>query len=403
MKKLLFVIAILTCFSSFAQKKFPTLSDQATISLITIGPGPELYDAFGHTSIRVKDPVNNLDTVFNYGVFDFDTPNFYLKFARGKLLYKLDVASYENFEYNYKSQQRWIKSQKLEMTPAQLQETYNFLRTNLQEENRYYKYDFFYDNCATRPYYAIARSLDGNLEMDYSEQGSGLTHRELIRQYIPWNSWGGLGIDVALGSVIDREATPEEYLFLPNELMSAFAKAKIKTSTGDKAFVKNTENVFQPNVTYSYGSSFILSPLFILGLLGLLLLYKTYRDYTSNVHLGWLDSAILMITGILGLLVGFLWFGTDHIATGWNYNLLWAFPFHILASFVVLKNNPPRWIYPYMKLATIMMFLLFFHWIVGVQSYAPALLPLLIAITLRYLFILRKLKEKRTISEQAVR
>jgi len=91
-----------------------------------------------------------------------------------------------------------------------------------------------------------------------------------------------------------------------------------------------------------------------------------------------------------------LWFGTDHTATAWNYNLLWAFPFHIFAAFVITKKNPPQWIYPYMKLTFILITLLFFHWIVGVQKYALALLPILIAITIRYWYILKKLRELKT-------
>lgn len=375
----------------FGQQKYTQLSPEAEINLITIGPGQLLNDSFGHNAIHVRDASLNIDAVFNYGRFDFDTPNFYLKFARGKLPYSVGIDSYENFEYGYKLQQRWIESQELNITQAEKQEIFEFLVNNAKEENKYYKYDFFYDNCSTRPFYIIKNLVDG-LEMNYAHQEPGLTHRDLIHQYVPWNTWGSLGIDVALGSVIDRAATPEEYLFLPNELMYAFAKAEIKNPSGSKPLIKNTKTVFTPTVTHNYSTTFLVSPLFILGLLAIVILYKTYRDYKRSSKIGWLDVLILLVTGIIGVLVSFLWLGTDHTATAWNYNLLWAFPFHILAAFVIKQSNPPQWIYPYMKLATILMCLLFFHWIVGVQSYAWALLPLLIALTVRYWFILRNLK-----------
>lgn len=393
MRYLLIILFFLVSLSSFSQLKYPILSDQSEINLISIGPGAELYDAFGHTAIHVKDTSQDLDIVFNYGVFDFDTPNFYLKFARGKLLYKLGLAPYKNFEYSYKSQQRWIKSQQLNLTQEEKRSAFQFLMSNQEEENKYYKYDFFYDNCATRPFYAIESDLGKRLQMNYGDQESGLTHRDLIHQYIPWNSWGSLGIDVALGSVIDRKATQEEYLFLPSELMNAFAKAKITTPTGVKPLVSDTRMVFTPSVIHSYGGAFFLSPIFIFSVIALLILYKTFKDAAQDRKIGWLDRVLLLVTGILGILVALLWFGTDHTATAWNYNILWAFPFHIFATFVVSKKNPPQWIYPYMKLTFILMLLLFFHWIIGVQKYALALLPLLIAIALRYLFILKKLKE----------
>ncbi len=395
MKKVLLLLLLVCSLLCEAQQRYPTLSPDARVELITIGPGPELYDAFGHTSVRVKDVPNKIDMVFNYGVFDFDTPNFYLKFARGKLLYKLAATPYKNFEYSYKAQQRWIKSQELNLNQQEKQNTYEFLLNNLSEENRYYKYDFFYDNCATRPYYAIASSVTGKLDISQNNVDTTLTHRNLIRQYLPWNSWGSLGIDIALGSVIDRVATPEEHLFLPKELMHALEQAQITSVNDSKALVKNSETIFEPSFIHTYGGSFFMSPLFILGLLALVIIYKTYKDFKNNKGIGWLDTTLLLFTGITGVLVAFLWFGTDHIATVWNYNILWAFPFHILAAFAVTKLQPARWVYPYMKLAVILMCLLFFHWIIGVQSYAPALLPLLIAITIRYIFILKNIKRTR--------
>ena len=395
MKKALLLLLLAYSFICEAQQRFPTLSPEASIELITIGPGPELYDAFGHTSVRVKDVPNKIDMVFNYGVFDFDTPNFYLKFARGKLLYKLAAAPYKNFEYSYKAQQRWIKSQELNLNQQEKQDTYEFLLNNLDEANRYYKYDFFYDNCATRPYYAVASSVEGSLALQHTGIDTTLTHRDLIRQYVPWNSWGSLGIDVALGSLIDRVATPEEHLFLPNELMASFKTAQVTSGNSSKALVKNSQTIFEPSFIHSYGVPFYVSPLFILGLIALFIIYKTYKDFKANNGIGWLDSTLLLFAGVTGVLVAFLWFGTDHIATAWNYNILWAFPFHILAAFAVKKVQPARWIYPYMKLAVILMCLLFAHWAIGVQSYAPSLLPLLIAITVRYIYILRNIKLTR--------
>lgn len=393
MKNVFLLVFLFISSVGFTQDKLITLSNDATISLITIGPGSVLNDAFGHNAIHVLDKQLGLDLAFNYGKFNFNTPNFYLKFAQGKLLYEVGIDEYPNFEYSYKLQQRWIKSQELQLTQIQKQDVFEFLVHNAKEENKYYKYDFFYNNCSTRPFEIIKGETQ--IIMNYDHQKSGLTHRDLIHEYVSWNTWGSMGIDIALGSVIDRKATPEEYLFLPHELMYAFAKAELKNPLTTQPLVKQTKTIFLPQEVKTYTSPFLLSPLFLLGLLALFIIYKTYRDYKKDTPLGWLDITTLILTGVTGVVVTFLWFGTDHNATAWNYNLLWAFPFHLFAAFAVTKNQPPRWVYPYMKLAVIMMTLLFFHWVIGVQRFALSLLPLLIAITIRYIFILKRIKTTR--------
>ncbi|RMB56894.1 DUF4105 domain-containing protein [Dokdonia sinensis] len=389
MKKILFLLTILISGTLFCQIK---LSEDASVSLLTMGPGAQLNDSFGHTAFRIKDRARGIDVVYNYGVYDFDTPNFYTKFAQGKLRYKIGRNAFQDFFENYKYQNRQITEQVFDFYPEQVQRTFDFLENNYKPENRYYLYDFFYDNCATRPVDAVYKITENDLALTYDHQSEGLTHRDLIHQFVHWNSWGSLGIDIALGSVIDRKAAPPEYLFLPEYVKNAFAKAKLENSTTTKPLVAETNDLFTPTEPIDRSPNFFLSPLMILGLLAILLFYKTTQDYKRKEVISYLDSIVLFTTGIIGIFVLLLWFATDHTATKWNYNLLWAFPFHILAAFVVAKKDPPRWIYPYMKLALIMIVLLGFHWIVGVQQYAYALLPLLVAIGIRYVFILHRLK-----------
>ncbi len=409
MKNLLLLCSLLLLQTVMAQRII--LSDQAEISLFTIGKGAQLYDSFGHTAIRVKDPAYRIDAVYNYGGFDFDTPNFYLKFAQGKLLYTLSRnPNYQRFLANYKAQNRSITEQVLQLTQAQKQQVFDYLEENYKPENRKYLYDFFYDNCATRPNEVFQQSIGNSLEMSYAHQTPDLTHRQLIHQYLDTNSWGSLGIDIALGAVIDRPATPEEYLFLPEEVMYAFAKAKLlapgsQTAQGENAIkgdtttslplVKETKKIYTPEQPIDTRPPFLLSPLFILGLISVLLLFKTYRDFKQKAAISGLDTVIMIVLGVIGVLLLLLWFATDHTATKWNYNLLWAFPFHLIAAMVVAKKNPPQWIYPYMKLSLILLVLLVLHWIIGTQRFAPTLIPLLIALFFRYVFILRRLKAIR--------
>ena len=378
-----------------AQNSTVQLSSDAQISLITIGSGPELYDSFGHTAIRVKDPRRNIDWVFNYGRFNFNTPNFYLKFARGKLLYTLWVSPFDDFIEDYKYQRRWVKEQILSLDTQEKKRYFDFLKNNAKEENREYRYDFFFDNCATRPVDALTEVMNGQLNINYSSFPEGFTHRDLIRNNVHWNTWGMVGMDVAIGSVTDRLATKKEYAFLPDYTMEAFANSMIVNENTKKPLVSKTESLYIPKKENTYKELFIVSPIIIIGLLSFLLLYKTYKDRKNDRPLGFVDSLILFCTGCIGILLAFLWFGTEHGTTKWNYNLLWAFPFHIIASFVIKKATPPQWIYPYMKLSVIMLALLGFHWIVGVQQFAYALIPLFIALAVRYMYMLKVIKQTR--------
>jgi len=142
MKYLPIVVFALLCHLLPAQV-VPVLSDSARISLMTVSPGSELYSVFGHSAVRVYDPITRINRVYNYGTFDFDQPNFYLNFCRGKLLYSLDVESYRNFEYGNLHDLRWMEEQVLNLNGEQRQRIFSLLQTNALPENKDYKYDFF--------------------------------------------------------------------------------------------------------------------------------------------------------------------------------------------------------------------------------------------------------------------
>ncbi len=392
MKILVSILIFLIGYNSASQNRITPLSTNAEISVITIGPGPELYDSFGHTAVRVHDPRRGLDIVFNYGIFDFDTPNFYGKFAQGKLLYKLGVSPFDDFLSNYVAQERSVRSQKLQQSAKEKQALFSFLVENAKEENSKYLYDFLYDNCATRPANAINNIYAKGVFDNFQPEPEGLTHRQLIQNNVPWNSWGSFGMDIAIGSVTDRPVHKDAYLFLPKYLEEALSKAK--SSNGNLA--EPVEILYNPKTPNVYRENWITSPLIVFLLLGLLILYRTITDRKKNKGITVLDKTLLIITGVIGILLALLWFATEHAPTKWNYNLLWAFPFHLFAGFVLRKNQNKKWLYPYIKLALIMLALMVFHWIVGVQRFPLVLIPLLLAIAYRYNYTLREIKKTRT-------
>ncbi len=389
-------LLLLLLLSVSAKAQFVPLSETSEISIITIGPGAELYDKFGHSAFRIQDSLNGVDVVFNYGVYDFNTPNFYTKFAQGKLLYQLGVSYYQPFFESYVAQNRWVKEQTLNLNYTEKQAVSDFLWNNARPENKKYKYDFFFDNCATKIRDVVQIVLGNKLEYKEDYIKEELTFRQLIQQNLQANSWGSLGIDVALGAVIDKKAKPIEYQFLPDYVYEGAANAVINRNGSSESLVKQTTVLFE-NTPTPTENNFLLSPLFVLGILGLLIVFITYRDYKKNTRSRYLDFFIFFFTGLIGIFLLLLWFATDHTATTYNYNLLWAFPISILLIFAISKKNVSQKLKRYTLMLLLLLILLTIHWLTGVQVFAIGLLPLLLALVIRYVYLVYFIGKKQLV------
>ena len=208
MKKLF--ILVLLYSSQLSAQQIVTLSEQAEISVITCGPSQrELYTAFGHSAFRVNDPANGIDLAYNYGVFNFNQPNFYLNFARGYLYYRLGVEEFQDFVYPYMHFNRSVREQVLDLSREQKQKVFQFLQINARPENQQYRYDYFYNNCATKIRDVIVEALgEDAVQFDGSYVTTDYTIRELTDLYLKEQPWGDLGIDICLGLPMDKKATP---------------------------------------------------------------------------------------------------------------------------------------------------------------------------------------------------
>ena len=382
-KTVLSLFLLLASKLTYAQQNI--LSEQAEMSVLTIGPGTSLNDSFGHSAFRIKDPVKGIDVVFNYGVYDFNTPHFYTKFAQGKLNYLMGLNYYEDFFEAYTSQNRSIKEQVLNLSQTEKQKLFNYLLNNYKPENRAYLYDFFYDNCATKMKDVLQNVLNNAIVFNKPQDFQPKTFRTLIQENLYKNSWGSLGIDVALGSVIDKKTSAGEEMFLPENIHKFFEIARIKNT--NKPLVKENKVLYKA-VPMPKPTNFFTSPLVVFGIIGLFILYITYTDFKKHTRSRWLDVTLFSITGLVGVLILLLWFATDHKGTHQNYNLLWAFVLNIFVMGQVVRVNPSAWFVRYLKFLVILLCLLTFHWIVGVQVFAIGLIPLLIALLVRYVFLI---------------
>jgi hypothetical protein len=387
--KLLFFAFFCVQITAFAQQL--TLSPNAEISVITVGSGTSLNDAFGHNAFRIKDQALGLDLTYGYGEYDFDAPHFYLKFAQGKLNYLLGRIEFNQFYNFYVFQNRTMREQVLNLTPSEKQRLFDFLQNNYKPENRRYLYDFFYDNCATRIRDVLERTSDTKIVFTAPEGFQPKTFRKLIYECVNRNTWGSLGIDVALGAVIDKQATPYEHLFLPKYIFEFFGNA---TKNGSESLVRATRTIYQKK-DKSSSNAFWFSPLFIFGIIGFIIVWITYRDFKNKIRNKLLDGLLFGITGILGVFILLLWLATDHTATAQNYNLLWAFPLNLLVLLQLFKKQVKPWLIRYLKFLLIMLALMAFHWVVGIEVFAIGLIPLLLAMCIRYIYLIHYFKSNQ--------
>lgn len=355
------------------------------ISILTCSPGTELYSVFGHSAIRVVDPALHLDLVFNYGTFDFETPHFYAKFIRGRLDYMLSVTRYADFEEVYIQEGRSIFEQTLNLTFPQRQLLFQNLMVNYQPENRFYRYDFFWDNCATRVRDIINKSLHDSLRFDTSAYSLKLSFRQLIDPYISQMKWIDLGIDLALGSVSDRIARPQEYMFLPDYILDLFRNTYLQGDEhAGKKLTSEMRTLYEapPKVrstSSSPGPEVVLWIMF--GLIALLTIFDLYRKKRTR----WVDVVMFTLVGLLGWFLTFLWVGTDHRALNRNLNLVWAIPLFFPASLLLIKMKRERLIRIFFTFSSALLVLLMVAWYFIHQCFSPYLPPLIMALLLRSL------------------
>lgn len=358
---------------------------EAEISILTLGPTQqELYSAFGHSAIRIYDPQLGIDDAYNWGVFDFDQPNFYLNFAKGYLYYKLGVYPYGRFRDYYIYYNRYVHEQKLNLTQAQKQKLYDYLIWNSKPENQNYRYDYFYNNCATKVRDVMITVFGDRVVFDGSYIQTSYSIRNLTDIYLKQQPWGDLGIDICLGLPMDKIASPFEYMFLPDYIESGFNHATLN----GQSLVQNTVSVYE-SIEEKHDQN-LLHPLWVFTIFAILVLLLSYFDFRRKKITKWFDVLFFGISGLIGLLLFSLWFFTDHKAAAVNLNLLWAMPTNLVIAFLLYSRKP--WLSPYFLILSIVLSTTLLAWRVLPQELNTYLVPILFALLSRSLinYLLRK-------------
>jgi len=331
----LLLASLFFLFSWLSQAR--TLSESARISLMTVAPGSELYSTFGHSALRVFDPATSLDKIYNYGTFDFDQPNFYLNFVRGRLLYSLATESFRSFEYGNRMEQRQMKEQVLALRPDQKQRLFDLLEENATPAHRDYLYDFFYDNCATRIRDILQKATSDSLQFEVAAVPEGTTLRDLLHLYLTNHTWTRFGINLVLGLPTDRLADTHSSMFLPDFLHDAVASARFLDGK-QLVFVENVGPDY-PTLNSEKSTSPLHTPLIISSLLLLFGIISRLRPGVGR----YFEPACLLLLGLAGTVIAALWFFTDHQATKINFNLFWALPTHLLFFNAKKTSGFARW------------------------------------------------------------
>ena len=381
MKKIIFSLLLIINYSLLiinSATAQPALSaDRDTsrlrISLLTCTPGEELYSSFGHSAFRVIDSNSVTDIVYNYGTFNFDDDDFYLKFVRGKLLYYVSTEYFTDFKNLYESENRGITEQVLLLSASEKIAVKQFLNENIKAQNRFYKYDFFFDNCTTRLRDIINKQHD-SIFCQKPVMPAGTTFRQAIHEYLDHNGqqWSELGIDVLMGRRCDATMTSSQMQFLPDNLM-------ISLDSSDHPMVLTHQQLIK--LAPQHKGSFI-SPLLVFSLLMLMIiLLSRVNNKWVGIFLQGFDGILFFCTGILGIIIILMWTATDHIMCSDNLNLLWAWPTHIFAAFFVYSKK--SWAKKYFGFTAIALTIFLLAWYFLPQQMNTALIPILLLMIYR--------------------
>lgn len=314
-KLLFFIFSILVSNFTFSQN----LSQYAEISILTCGVGNESYSLYGHTAIRVNDPVKGLDLVYNYGTFDFNTKNFILKFIKGDLEYFISVCKYQDFEMSYRYENRSIEEQILNISQIKKQQIFESLNQSLNSEDRFYRYKFIDKNCTNMVIDKINLVLkDSVIKYDHKITD---TYRKILLPYSNNHYYQQLGINIMFGTKVDQKA---QKLFLPFELQKVLQETKYSNSL----FIKENRTLFKAK-DVPFKTSVLNSPIILIVILLLLAITRNKYIYSSY----------FLLIGTVGTFLCWVGMYSFHKEVLWNYNALLFNPLFILLTISILKKK----------------------------------------------------------------
>ncbi len=341
---------------AMSQDSVSLSKDRFTISVLTCSPGTEVYSVFGHSSIRVIDRQNNTDQVYNFGIFDFDTPNFAYKFLKGKLQYSLGIQQTPRFIQIYTSENRLVSEQVLNLTEEEEIAIVRRLNYLYLPENRFYYYSFLNRNCSTE-----LRDLLSEIEVVFSKDTLESSNRALLQPYLNRTPWLRLGVNMLLGKTMDSNSNRFQSAFLPISFEEEVDKALLHNS--GMVIAENNLNALPEDLGTSYQKTF--SPLRVFSVLFFILLFWSPKP---------VKVIICLIVGIVGVLLGLLWIFSGHPEIRNNLDILWCNPLYLLYIPMIVRNKSSK-LLTYLLSGSLALTVII--WLIGIQHFDIAVIPLI--------------------------
>jgi hypothetical protein len=374
MKRIAAILAVIALFSGSSAKA--GVADSTDVYLLTCAPGSESYSIYGHTALRIVISGQNFDRVYNWGIFDFSTPNFAFRFAKGKLDYMVGVHGYTPFLNEYLSEGRSVWSQKINLTSAEKENLFALINENMKPENIRYRYDFFFDNCATRIRDIIEKAAVDTVI--YAEKAKLHTFRQLIdpnQKVLPWLD---LGADFLLGLQADRKASASEEMFLPMYLMENLSSARVIRNGSPVELLGPPETVIDFTGSVLEKSQHrIPQAIFYAVLLFVVLITFVF----GSPGLGLVtDIIIYAVFSLLAILLVFSNFFSEHDAMHYNLLILAINPLIPVLLIFILRRRKALTL---SRTALTLALLFFPAALIAGQGINPAIIPLVLILMVR--------------------
>ena len=386
----------------FQRSQAPEWLDSVDISLLTCGPGQEVWSYYGHTALRIEDKAHGNDLAVNWGMFSFNQDFFILRFVFGLTDYQIGIIPMARFIEEYSYEGRWVKQQRLALTREEKWEIITAIDENNLEANRTYRYNFFYDNCTTRARNMIVKHLGANTT-DFKNVASQSTYRQEIHRWNEYHRWARFGNDLLLGYMADQPISKEEWEFLPENLLKDFDVEARRDTSGalprqtsaysqKMPYIKLVDSTFyvvSPQAEAASTES--ITPRMVAVFIAIIIILLSGIELAKKKNFWWLDTTLLLLTGLPGIILLTMVF-SQHPTVQVNFQMLILNPLNLIFLYPVakkLRKEKMHWYYNVW--GTLLVISLFMQiW----QDYAEGMVILALSLLVRYtlrstLFVLK--------------
>ncbi len=369
--------------------------DSVDISLLTCGPGQEVWSYYGHTALRIQDKVHGTDVAVNWGMFSFQQSCFVLRFVFGLTDYQIGIFPMSDFLAEYAAEGRWVKQQRIRLSREEKLKILRAIEENDKPENRTYRYNYFYDNCTTRAREMILDNIGTN-STNFEDKPTLSSYREEIHKFNENHRWARFGNDLLLGCLADRSISQREWEFLPDNLSKDFetegrtdflgnaqqvdGNSEATQTEGFITMIDSTTYLIPPHAQVVDDASITPQEVF-LAIAFIIVVASIIEIYTKK-NFWWLDGLLLLLTGIPGLIL-FAMIFSQHPTVQLNFQILILNPLNLIFVWKTVKKMRKGKLYWYYEVWGILLLLALFLQIW--QQYAEGMSILASSLLIRYI------------------